>query len=393
MLAHSPPLPLIIDHYYSGSTADDTKQILFTLQHRDRVRRIRLIKPIPILEKLIVAIDDVFPMLEYLCIAPQLNASRLVLPRTFQAPRLRHLILSNIAPPIGPPPLSGATNLVTFSLLNIPLGIHFGPDTLLEWVSLLPRLETLWIDFYSPISHFSHADVEWDLMHMQNMAYVTLPNLCNFNFRGVITYLEALLSRITAPRLDVLHVIFFTGFTSPTFSVPYLLQFMSTSENLRLRRAELSFSDKRVTIAAHPHETAALSPSFILRIPSRHFNSQVSFAAQILCVLSPVFSSVMDLKFQMYSSMSRTQIENEVELTQWRTILRSFNNVNTLRIPSYLVGVLSRSLQLNGGESPTDLLPCLKELIYSTTSRTGDAFTGFIDARQNAGYPVTLVRD
>ena len=404
MLAHSPPLPLVIDHDFCGSTAGDAKQLMILIdpQHRDRMRGIRLSNALP--EKLIVAVDDEFPMLEYLSIVPRsgLNFTRntgcLVLPRTFQAPRLRHLILSNFARPIGSPPHLGATNLVTLSLLNIPFGIHFGLDTLLEWVSLLPRLETLWIEFCSrsPFLPLS-TEVEWPLAHIQNMPYVTLPNLCNLNFRGVIVCLEALLSRITAPRLDVLHVIFKFIAPQPTFSIPYLLQFMSTSENLKLRRAELVFGGQRVGITAYPDETAALSPSFILDFPSGRLGLKVSSAAKILYVLSPVFTSVMDLTLNLQTCRSDSwiewQIENEVELTQWRTILRSFNNANTLRIRSGLVGVLSRSLQLNDGESPTDLLPCLKELIYSPTSRTGDAFRGFIDARQNAGHPVTLVRD
>ena len=394
MLAHSPPFPLVIDHYYGDTTADDIEQILLTLQYRDRVRRIRLIKAIPIVEKLIVAIDDEFPMLEYLCIAPDGNTS-LALRRTFQAPRLRHLILCNLAPPMGPPPLSGATNLVTLSLFNISSSTNFGPDALLEWVSLLPRLETLWIDFNSSTLPLSSADVEGylNLMHMPSMTFVTLPNLCNFRFQGATMYLEALLSRITAPHLDVLHVIFFIH---PTFSVPHLLQFMSTSENLRFRSAELSFGGEGVTITTSPHETAASSP-FCLHILSGGFDSQVSSAAQILHVLSPVFSSVVDLTLKYQECRSELsamwQNENEAELTRWHTILGSFNNVNSLRVPSGLVGVLSRSLQLNDGESPMDLFPCLKELIYSVSSKTGDAFTEFIDSRQNAGHPVTLVRD
>jgi hypothetical protein len=46
MLAHSPPaIPLIIDHFddeYQDLTAEDEKGIILALQHRDRVRRIRI---------------------------------------------------------------------------------------------------------------------------------------------------------------------------------------------------------------------------------------------------------------------------------------------------------------------------------------------------------------
>jgi hypothetical protein len=49
MLAHSPPLPLIIDHINQDpvTTAEDEEGILLALQHHDRVRRVRLQVPIP----------------------------------------------------------------------------------------------------------------------------------------------------------------------------------------------------------------------------------------------------------------------------------------------------------------------------------------------------------
>ena len=52
----------------------------------------------------------------------------------------------------------------------------------------------------------------------------------------------------------------------------------------------------------------------------------------------------------------------------------------------------SRCLGLEDGELSLELLPELQELTYSGSGDTGDAFTPFIDARQNAGRPVTLVR-
>jgi hypothetical protein len=45
---------------------------------------------------------------------------------------------------------------------------------------------------------------------------------------------------------------------------------------------------------------------------------------------------------------------------------------------------------LEDGELPLELLPELQELTHSGSGNTGDAFTSFIDARQNAGRPVTL---
>jgi hypothetical protein len=55
-----------------------------------------------------------------------------------------------------------------------------------------------------------------------------------------------------------------------------------------------------------------------------------------------------------------------------------------------LVEELSR-LRLDG-ELPLDLLPELQERTYFGSRDAGDASTSFIDARQNSGRPVTLVR-
>ena len=64
MLAHSPPLPLVIDCYKHDSTAEDEETINLALEQRDRVRRIRLIIPVLKMQKLIMAMDGEYPILE-----------------------------------------------------------------------------------------------------------------------------------------------------------------------------------------------------------------------------------------------------------------------------------------------------------------------------------------
>jgi hypothetical protein len=92
MLAHSPPLPLLLDHLYRERdhvTAEDEEGVFLALQHRNRVRRIRLRMPLPNLQRLIVAIDGEFPVLEYLYFGPPPNylaTTTLMFPETFQAP-------------------------------------------------------------------------------------------------------------------------------------------------------------------------------------------------------------------------------------------------------------------------------------------------------------------
>jgi len=70
ILAHSPPIPLIIDHIHTFETitVEDQKGILLALTHRDCVRLIRLRMHVSSLTRLIAAIDGAFPLLEYLYI-------------------------------------------------------------------------------------------------------------------------------------------------------------------------------------------------------------------------------------------------------------------------------------------------------------------------------------
>jgi len=67
--------------------------------------------------------------------------------------------------------------------------------------------------------------------------------------------------------------------------------------------------------------------------------------------------------------------------------------VKTLLVEYDLVGELSRCLESDDDEFVLGLLPELKELSYSSGGYlSGDEFNGFINARQVAGRPVTLVR-
>jgi hypothetical protein len=77
---------------------------------------------------------------------------------------------------------------------------------------------------------------------------------------------------------------------------------------------------------------------------------------------------------------------------EWRKLLGSFSNVETLSVDDGLVRELSCCLQLDDGELPLELLPGLQELTFSGIEDVDDAFTQFIDARKNAGRPVTVTR-
>jgi hypothetical protein len=393
MLAHSPPLPLAIDLFneYRDITPGDEQETILALQQRDRVRRIRLRTPVGSLQKLIVAIDEEYPILEYLVIWNNLadNSMVLALPETFQAPHLRHLLLIDFALPIGSRLLTTAVGLVTLCLVVVRPFAYFHPNTLLRWISSMPQLETLVINFFFALPS---RDVERQLTnqvaHTLIMAPVSLPNLHHFRFHGVSTYLEALVRRVTTPHLEKLEIGFFNQLT---FSTPRLLQFMNTAENLRFESAKFEFSTRRVYVKVYPRGEAEIY-ALSISIQCWYLDWQVSSLAQIFKSLSQMFIAVEHLTLAHELHSSSSEYHNEVDRLQWRKLLNSFSNVKTLRVDDGLVEELSRCLQLDDGELPLDLLPELQELTYSGSSDTGGLFTSFIDARQNAGRPVTLVR-
>ena len=385
MLAHAPPLPLILDYVDGGRevTTEDEEGILLALHRRDRLRRIRLGLPASNLRTLLVAIDEAFPMLEYLYIEPLTKDDEDVkIPATFQAPDLRYLSLRNISFPIGSPLLTTTAGLATLSLDDIPLSAYFHPGDLLRRLSLMPQLETLGILFNFPVPN---RDIRRQLSETPVTTHITLPNLRWFGFKGASAYLEALLPHITTPVLEKLQIMFYNQLT---FFIPHLPQFMSTVGNFRFKSARFMFNDWGFSAKMYPREWAG-AYALYMEVICGHLEWQVASAAQIFETLGTMFSAVEYLTVESWRDFTSLEWSNEADRTQWHELLRPFSNVKTLHVDDGLVKELSRALQIDDGESPMGLLPELKAI---SSGDFGETFTPFINARQNAGHPVILVR-
>jgi len=385
MLVHSPPLPLTVDyHDEDGITAEDEEGLMLALEQRNRARHLRLSLTVGNLQKLVMAIDGEFPILEYLIVtSPMGDSTVLMLRETLQAPRLKHLALTGFTCPIGPRLHPTAVGLVTLYLQLDHPSAYFQPNILLQWISFMPQLEVLAISFLFAVPN---REVERQLTHTPITTPVTLSNLRSFRFQGVSAYLEAIVSRITTPHLETLQIYFFEQLT---FSVPRLVQFINTTETPRFNSAVLYFTDKRIDVAIYLR--GAKVYVFLVNVSGLHLDWQVSSMAQILNPLSQVFSPVEHLIFRHKVHSQSSEEHNEVDRIEWRKLLRSFNNVKTLRVEDRLIEGLSCCLRLEDGELPLELLPELQRLTYVGSSDAGVAFTSFIDARQNIGRPVTLV--
>ena len=392
MLAHSPPLPLVIDYRGADITGADEEAIMLALAQRDRVRRIRFNLPVLELQKFIDAIDGDYPNLEYLILAdpPKENRTAQILPEradTLQTPHLRHLMI-NCSLPIRPQLLTTAVGLVTLHVALYHPSTYFQPTVLLQSLSLMPQLEMLLIFFHFP---FPNRDVERQLMRTPITTHVALPNLRTFAIKAVSAYSEAVLSRVTASRLDNFQISYLNQLT---FSVPQLVKFIGRLENLKFDRAEIHFSSERVCVKVNPPETNMPVAAFAINVDCWHLDWQVSSVVQIFNALSQILilSAVEHLALSHEVHSRSSEDHDEVERIEWCKLLRSFGNVKTLRIHRGLVGELSRCLRLDDGEHPLELLPKLQELTYPGSNNADGAFTPFIDARQNACRPVTLTK-
>jgi hypothetical protein len=386
MLAHSPPLPLTVDYRgKDGITAEDEEGLLLALEQRHRVRHLRLVFPVQNLRKLVMAIDEEFPILEYLILGSRkTDSAALMLPETLQAPNLHYLTLTGFAFPIRSPLHPTAAGLVTLALTITHPSAYFQPNVLLQWTSFIPQLEILVIRFRFPVPN---RDVERQLTHTPITTHITLPNLRLFWFQGVSAYLEAVVCRITAPCLEMLQIQLFNQLT---FSVPRVLQFINITENLRFDDALIMFKDKEIFVGMSLREADRYA--FVVTVDCWHLDWQVSSVAQTFNALSQVFSVVEHLYFRHEVHSQSTEEHNHVDRIEWRNLLRPFSNVKTVDIGDGLVEQLSRCLRLDDGEFPLELLPELQELKYPGSGDARNAFTSFIGARKNAGRPVKLVR-
>ena len=201
-----PPFPLVIEYGDDDDaeitcTAEDEAAIFLALEQRDRVRRIRLLIPVLKMQKLIMAMDGEYPVLEYLILV-DLHTEKgtvLILPEALETPHLRHLFI-NCSIPIQSPLLGMAAGLVNLCLVLYHPSTYFEPTVLLQCLSSMPQLEILAIVFQFAVPN---RDVERQLMLRPIMTHVTLHNLRSFVFQVVSVYSEAVLSRITAPRLEI----------------------------------------------------------------------------------------------------------------------------------------------------------------------------------------------
>ena len=230
-----PPLPLIIRDIGDIEGKRSRDNILAALERNDRVREIELERPSSSCSELedftnSAAMQKPFPELTHLRLA-RFDLHGLELPNSFlgrTAPRLQLLDLFGVSFPGLLKLLLSSTHLVFLHLQYIPGSSgYIPPKAMATSISALTSLESLIICFQHPLPRpASEGRRPSPPLPPRSI----LPSLTEIVFNGNSEYLEEILARIDAPRLNQMRITFFNQTISDTSQ---LFRFIGGSPTLR----------------------------------------------------------------------------------------------------------------------------------------------------------------
>jgi hypothetical protein len=386
-LEYFPPFPLVVN--YGGSpmlgppAPEDQENIMAALKQSDRVVSISLTVTNWLLEGL-STISEPFSKLEELALLSR-GDLQLTLPSAFRwDPRLRTLRLTSIAIPSLPQLLSHLKGLVDLRLHEIPHVGYFSPYAFANALSEMTQLETLSLHFLSLPPRRSFVSLP-----PQSGERVVLPYLTSFTYRGTSKYLDNLVSRTDAPRLEHIDIRYFL---QPTMDASQLGRFIERIEvQTSLSQADIITSANNISLSfSKPGQEPEARPSLVLQISCEQLDWQLPSMAQICNQFSPFLSRVRDLRIDSTQSPSG---RGDVDCEQWAELIRAFGGAVYCRAAGPHVTDILRSLSLAAGEPK--FLPALRTLHVPELTpghvALKEAAESFATSCRLSGHPVQVL--
>ena len=382
-----PALPLVIFSRKIGSVGN----IIALLERSDLVRRITQINLWHISNSLLNDISGAmqvpFPELTHLELRNYYETERVLLPLSDSfvggsAPRLRFLWLDRIPYPGLPKLLLSATHLTKLYLHGIPRSGYISPEAMVACLSTMTGLEGLSLGFDSCESPRPRSD--WESRLSSSLTRILLPVLDRFWFKGVGEYLEHLVARIDAPRLQSLDITFFNDIV---FVTPQFTRFISRIPTLEaLDRARVDLWDDTASIG--------LSSGYarlIMRISCRELDWQLSFLEQVCTSSLPPVSTLEDL--YMSGRPWPQDWKDTIDYAQWLELLHSFTTVKDLYLSKELAPCVVPALQDLVGGRTTEMFPNLQNIFLEELQESGQGgIRKFVATRQVTGHPIAVSR-
>jgi hypothetical protein len=369
-----PPLPLVI----RGSIimiGDYVDNLITILELRDRVCQMGLYDVELPLEDVMEAMLEPFPGLTDLVLESIVTAT--VLPDSFlggSAPRLRKLHLHGIPFPGLPKLLLSATHLVDLQIYNIPDSGYFSPEALVTALSSLTSLRLLTLEFRSFPNQASRRPPPTRSL---------LPVLNSLRFEGVSEYLDDLVARIDAPRLNNLVIIFFDQIILDT---PQFTQFIRRTPTLEaLEKAYVAFWRGGAAVKLSSQRSGY--GEIKVKILCRELNRQVSSLEQFCTSYLPLSTSE-----DLYIYADRYPKEDAGNMP-WLELLHAFTTVKNLYLSKQIAPHIAPALQELVEGITTGVLPILQNISFEGIQPREPVLEGienFIAARQLSGQPITF---
>jgi hypothetical protein len=385
MLDIWPPLPLVIQSglFNGNRPTGRADNIVAALERRDRVHRIEL-RPIDSSswEFFLAAMQEPFPELTYLFLESHTEIVPLFPDSLLggSAPHLTHLALHGIPFPGLPKLLLSATQLVNLHVVNIPYSGYISSEAIVTVLFTLTSLSELSLEFKSSRPHPNRAS-----RRPPPETRTVLSVLTRFSFKGLYEYLEDLVARIDAPRVNDLSINFFNDIV---FDTPQFIQFIGrtlTSKSLEI--AHVVFRDRAagINFSSQTYGKRSLK----VGVSCRALDWQVSSLEQVCTSCLPPLSSTEDLYIYEYPDW-----QDNLESMQWLELLHPFATVRNLYLSkefaSHIVPALHELIESSG---TTEVLPTLHNIFLEVLHPSGPVQEGvekFVAARRLFGHSITV---
>jgi hypothetical protein len=372
-----PALPLIVGGFIISSSPDN---VIASLGESNRVCKVQLSSLAGWqLEQVLAAMQVPFPELTDLHLLSN-GETEPVIPDSFldgSAPRLQTFHVLGIPFPGLPKLHLSAPHLVALSLYKIPHSGYISPEAIVALISMMFSLEKLFLGFQSPQSR-----PDRETRRPPPSKRSVIPALIRLHFRGVIEYLEDLVTRIDTPQLDEMSITFFNQID---FDTPRLAQFINRTPKLGKRDAHVQFYDNSVHVRVSPGRLE-------IAISCREPDWQLSSIEQVCNSSLRPLSAVEDLYIEHHYSVLVWNNE-AIENTLWLQLLLPFTAVKNLYLSKEFAPGIAAALQELVGGRIIEVLPSLRNIFVKgfEPSRAFQKNTEqFVDARQLSGHIIAI---
>ena len=373
------------------SPESDDDDVIFALEHPDRVRRVdfSIRHSDSIIQDVLEVMQVPFPALTYLDLTgpgPEDDEDEFNLPSGFLggcAPCLQHIHLYTISFPALTKLLSSARGLVCLELYNIPSTFyrHILPEAMIGGLDGLTSLRALSIHFPTPFDELPIKKRKRGDPPMR----AALPALTRFDFTGECEYLEAFIAQIDAPQVEVVDVGYIT---SSVKKIRHLYQFVGRTpilESARFGRALVTFNvgHARIELDRPQGKCQQARLSLTVAIEDDYYH-----VPRLLGRLAVMLSNVDQLSVE--TGLYWTVNGDRTETSRWLYFLRQFPAVEALSVTGGLAVNIALTLGQMVSETVTEVLPALRLLHLSNVDEPPGSIARYLVLRRLSGCPVTV---